>query len=505
MDNKVLTKTKEPTVTFYGAAQTVTGSMHLVETAGRKILLDCGLFFGNRSELRERNKTFPFAPAELDAVILSHAHVDHCGNLPNLVRQGFSGPIYCTTATRDLLAVMLADAAKIQEHDAPIAPVLSSPLYTKTDTERTLDQCVSLPYGQTASLDGYGQLRLLDAGHLLGSAMVALRLQNAGQEYAITFTGDLGRQGLPFLHPPAPIPAADLLICESTYGGKVHQPVDELAENLALIVERTLNRGGKVLIPAFSLGRAQVAVHFLQKWISEGLLPRVPIYVDSPLVADIVEVYHRHPELLTEDSRAILQSQRTEGETFGVPFPNSGGLESGGRGSRRASNTGSAGASPSQIRTIPASVQYLRSWQESREVGESREPCVIVASGGMLDAGRALYHLQQYIDDPRCSIVLVSYQAPQSLGHRLMQRGPTVFFMGKTWNKWAEVHALSGFSGHADHEDFSRILKPIADQTKHVHLVHGEVEQAEALAQGMKAWGFPRVGIPERKQTVQLA
>jgi metallo-beta-lactamase family protein len=441
--------------------------MHLVEAAGRRILLDCGLFLGNRSELRERNRQFPFDPAHLDAVILSHAHVDHCGNLPNLVRQGFAGPIYCTPATRDLLAVMLADAAKIQEEDAPITPVLATPLYTHSDTDETLRHCVAVPYGRPVELGSHLQFCLSDAGHLLGSAMIALRVAQDGREYNITFTGDLGRPGLPFLHPPAAIPPADLLICESTYGGKTHQPLAELAAQLMEIIERTLDRGGKVLIPAFSLGRAQSVVHFLQKWIAAGLLPRVPIYVDSPLVADIVEVHRRHPHLLAEDSQAILHPADSDN---------------------------------------PASlVRYVRSWQESRELGESREPSVVVASGGMLDAGRALFHLRQYIDDPRCSVVLVSYQAPQSLGHRLLQRGPTVFFLGKVWNKWADVVALSGFSGHADHDDFLRSLTPLAGHTAQVKLVHGEIDRADALAQALRARGFTDVGIPERDETALVA
>lgn len=467
MKRKVLTRTQEPRVTFYGAAQTVTGSMHLVEAAGRRILLDCGLDLSNRNGQRERNRQFPFDPADIDAVILSHAHVDHCGNLPNLVRQGFDGPIYCTHATRDLLAVMLADSARIQETEAPIAPLFASPLYTLADTDRTMRQCHAIAYGQDVEFDDHIRFHLVDAGHLLGSAMVALCVHTQGREYAITFTGDLGRHGLPFLHPPADIPPADLLICESTYGGKSHQPLEQLAEQLSGIVQRTLQRGGKVLIPAFSLGRAQSVVHFLQKWISEGLIPPVPTYVDSPLVADIVEVHRHHPELLVEDSATVL--------------------------------------APEDESDPAARVKYLRTWHQSRALTESREPCVIVASGGMLDAGRALYHLQQYIDDPRCSIVLVSYQAPQSLGHRLMQRGPSVFFMGKTWNKWADVSALSGFSGHADHQDFLRTLAPLAGRTAKVNLVHGEMDRATALAQGLLDCGFEDVGIPERQQTVSVA
>ncbi len=455
----------KPTVTFHGATQTVTGSMHLVEASSRKILLDCGLYFGHNWELRQRNRRFPFDPAEIDAVLISHAHVDHCGNLPNLVRQGFSGPIYCTPATHDLLSVMLADSAKIQEEDAQVAPPNGgNPLYSIFDVKQTLKQCVEFDYNQVCEIGNGVLFQFKDAGHILGSAMIFLRVPSGVREYSITYTGDLGRRELSFLRKPSPVPAADLLISECTYGGRGHQPLEELAGTLSQVIDRTFNRDGKVLIPAFSLGRAQIVVHYLQKWIHEGLIPNVPIHVDSPLVADIVAVYRRHPELLVENSQAILEP---EGNGSSV-------------------------------------VKYVRTWAESRELGSSKESAIVVASGGMLDAGRALYHLQQNVDDPRASIVLVSYQAPQSLGWRLLQRGPTVYFLGKNWNKWADVVGLNGFSGHADHNDFIRAFRPIAEQTRKVKLVHGELERAEALAEGMRREGFRKVSIPEQDQTFSV-
>jgi metallo-beta-lactamase family protein len=442
--------------------------MHLVEAGDTHILLDCGLHLGPRNLARERNTYPPFDPCALDAIVLSHAHIDHCGNIPNLVRQGFSGPIYCTPATRDLVAVMLADSARIQEEEAAVArtidiadDVYGQPLYTQRDVDQAIRQCVTVEYNTPALLPGDVQLMLRDAGHLLGSATIALSLRHADRDRTIAFTGDLGRPGLPFLHPPAPLPAADLLLCESTYGGRTHQPLDELAAALAAVVTRTLGRGGKVLIPAFSLGRAQVVVYYLQEWMAHGRMPQAPLYVDSGLAASIAELYRLHPDHLAPNTLHHL-AEAPEG-----------------------------------------TVHYARSLAESKELSQRPEPCVLVASGGMCEAGRILRHLTQHVDDPRCSIVLVSYQAPQSLGHRLRERGPTVRFQGKTWNKWADVVDLNGFSGHADHNDLLAQLRPLAGKTR-VRLVHGDLEHASLLAADLRGHGFEDVGIPARGESVVL-
>jgi metallo-beta-lactamase family protein len=446
--------------------------MHLLEVAGRKILLDCGLSLGHHPEARRRNRNFPFAPHEVEAVILSHAHVDHCGNLPTLVRQGFNGPVYCTPATRDLMAVMLADSAKIQEEDAAYRAVLgdaahpeSRPLYTRHDAELAVERCVAVPYGPSRQITPDVRLRFVDAGHVLGSAMVVLTMAIPGGERTLIFTGDLGRRGLPFLREPVPVPEADLLICESTYGGRTHTPLERLVEQLADVVTRTVERGGKVLVPAFSLGRAQVVVYYLQRLMDAGRVPRVPLYVDSKLACDIAEVYRRHPDCLADPSLSWLEQEGHEG----------------------------------------GGVRYLRSIEDSRRLSARSEPCVIVASGGMCEAGRVLGHLQRVIDDPRCTIVLVSYQAPQSLGQKLLERGPTVRFLGRQWNKWAEVVDLNGFSGHADHNDFLSLLGPSAGRTKKVRLVHGEPAAAACLAEALRERGFDEVTVPERGETVSLA
>jgi metallo-beta-lactamase family protein len=443
--------------------------MHLVEAGEHKVLLDCGLHLGPRQQARERNTYFPYDPRALDAVVLSHAHIDHCGNMPNLVRQGHEGPIYCTPATRDLLAVMLHDSARIQEEEAALSrtidiadDVYGRPLYNQRDVNQTIEQCVAVGYDSPVSLPGGMELRLADAGHVLGSATMSLSLRANSHDRTVAFTGDLGRVGLPFLQAPAPLPAADVLLCESTYGGRTHQPLDQLAEILAATVTRTMERGGKVLIPAFSLGRAQVVIYYLQQWMESGRMPRAPLYVDSALAASIAEVYRLHPDHLAPDTLHRLAE---------APL---------------------------------GTVHYVRSLAESKELSRRREACVVVASGGMCEAGRIIRHLERHIDDPRCSIVLVSYQAPQSLGHRLRERGPTVTLQGKTRNKWAEVIDLTGFSGHADHNDLLAQMAPLAGRAR-VRLVHGNVDQATILATDLRKRGFKDVGIPVRGESVMIA
>jgi metallo-beta-lactamase family protein len=445
--------------------------MHLVEVGDRKLLLDCGLYRGQREEARRRNSRFPFTPSDIDAVILSHAHVDHCGNLPNLVRQGFSGPIYCTPATRELVAVMLADSARIQESDAVVVRVIGqsdeaveTAFSTRADAEQALQQCVAVPFDQTVTIDGGMQLRLTHAGHILGSAVVSLTIPSLLRDCRLTFTGDLGRRGLPFLHPPAPLPPADLVLCESTYGGRVHEALEHMAETVETVVRRSAEQGGKVLIPAFSLGRTQVVVHYLRLWMREGRLPTLPIFVDGPLASRVAEVSRCYAEEFTD------------------------GVEQGGL--------------PDFL--DDEVVHHVSSREESQELSERGGPFIVVASSGMCDGGRIVQHLKEHLDDPRCSILLVSYQAPHTLGRKLLEPLPRVRFHGRNWNVWAEVVQLDGFSGHADQPDLLHFLEPLAAEARHVRLVHGEPEQADALAAALRLQGFGDVRAPGQGETVPV-
>ncbi len=457
----------EPTVTFWGAVQSVTGSMHQLDARGQTLLLDCGLFQGRRAESQRRNREFPFRPKEIDAVLLSHAHIDHCGNLPNLVKQGFAGPIYCTPATRALAAVMLGDAAKIQEEDANYLnrkrakgePKIE-PLYDGRDVYRTLLKFKTIAYDTPTSIGRGMEATFVDAGHLLGSAMIGLRIETANGERSLTFTGDLGRPGLPILRDPAKVPPADFLIAESTYGGHTHEPVEETAERLGTAFRDTARRGGKLIIPAFSVGRTQTVVYFLHQLMTAGRLPDLPIIVDSPMALRATEVFRSHPECFNDETLRLL---KTQPELFGE---------------RR--------------------IRYVETVNESIALNYLREPCAIIAASGMCEAGRILHHLAHNIEDPRATILIVGFQAPDTLGRRLVERRPEVRILGRAFAPKAEVVVLNGLSSHADHGGLLHALEPCRARAQRVCLVHGEPERAEALAVGLRAAGFANVGAPER-------
>jgi metallo-beta-lactamase family protein len=470
---KAITPPAEPSVTFWGATQTVTGSMHQVNANGKTILLDCGLFQGRRFESFQRNRDFPFKAKSIDAVILSHAHIDHCGNLPNLVRRGFSGPIYCTSATRALAAVMLGDAAKIQQEDAdylnrkrPKDEPKVEPIYDARDVFRTLTRLQAIQYGARFSVGKGIEASFADAGHLLGSATVHLKIENAGGERTLTFTGDLGRTGLPILRDPEPLPPCDFLISESTYGGHMHEAVDETAEKLGEVVQRTTDRGGKVIIPAFAVGRSQTVLYFLHQLVVAGKLPDVPVYVDSPMATKASEVFAAHPECYDEETLALLAA---DPDLFG---------------GRR--------------------VRYIESVHESIALNRMTEPCVIISASGMCEAGRILHHLKHNIDNPKNTVLIAGYQAEHTLGRRIVERRPEVRVLGRLVPLRAEVVVLNGLSSHADHADLMRMIGPLAARTKKARLVHGEMPRATALADALKAAGFGDVAIPARGDSTAI-
>jgi metallo-beta-lactamase family protein len=462
-----------PTVTFWGAARSVTGSMHRVDALRQSLLLDCGLFQGPRAESLRRNREFPFRPNDIAAVLLSHAHVDHCGNLPNLVKQGFSGPIYCTAATRALAAVMLGDAAKIQEEDADYlnrkrekGEPKVEPIYDGRDVYLTLLQLKEVPYDTPKSVGRGLEAHFEDAGHLLGSAMISLRIDAAGGERRLTFTGDLGRRGLPILRDPSPVPPGDLLISESTYGGHTHEPVEETAERLGEVVRRTVARGGKLIVPAFAVGRTQTVIYFLDQLRSAGRLPDVEVYVDSPMAVKATEVFRAHSECFDAEALALLAK---DPELFGG-----------------------------------AHTHYVEKVHESIELNKHPGPCVIISASGMCEAGRVLHHLKHNIEDARNTILIVGYQAEGTLGRKLVERRPEVRILGQVKTVKAEVVVLNGLSSHADHGDLLRSLGPLAGVARQVRLVHGEPDRAAALAEGLKGIGFGEVAVPDRGESVTI-
>lgn len=460
-------------MTFWGAARTVTGSMHLLQANGQNILLDCGSFQGRRAESRERNEHFPFRANDIDAVLLSHAHIDHCGNLPNLVKQGFNGTIYCTPATRSLADVMLGDAAKIQEEDAAYLnrrrergerPI--DPLYTERDVYRTLGKLRPVHYDTPVVVGKGVEAIYVDAGHLLGSAMIHVRISGAAGDRTLSFTGDLGRPGLPILRDPSPIPAADLVITESTYGGITHEAVDETAEHLGEVVARTVARGGKLIIPAFASGRTQTIVYFLHQLIQADKLPDVPIYVDSPMAIRATEVFRSHPECYDSEALQLLADHP---DLFGERH-----------------------------------VRYIEKVHESVALNDRPEPCVIISASGMCESGRVLHHLKHNIEESKNTILIAGFQAEHTLGRRIVERRPEIRILGRLCQLRAEVVVLNGLSSHADHGDLLRSLGPLAPTTKSIRLVHGEPDRSEALAEGLKGIGFTDVDIPNRGDSVTV-
>lgn len=447
--------------------------MHQVSAGGKTILLDCGLFQGRRAESYRRNRDFPFRAKTIDAVILSHAHIDHCGNLPNLVRRGFNGPIYCTPATRALAAVMLGDAVKIQEEDAAYLnqhrekdePKVE-PLYDGRDVYRTLHRLQSVRYGARVKVGKGMEATFVDAGHLLGSAMISLNIDSPTGERRLTFTGDLGRPGLPILRDPEPVPPCGFLISESTYGGHTHEPVEETAVRLGEVVRRTADRGGKVIIPAFAVGRTQTVIYFLHQLISEKKLPNIPIFVDSPMAARATEVFQAHPECFNIETLNLL---KTQPDLFGGRH-----------------------------------IRYVETVQESVRLNSREGSCVIISASGMCENGRILHHLKHNLSEPRNTVLITGYQAADTLGRRLVERRPEVRILGRMVPVKAEIVVLNGLSSHADHGELLRMLGPLAGTTSRVRLVHGEPDRAAALAEGLRSTGFADVGIPDRGESVAI-
>jgi metallo-beta-lactamase family protein len=456
-------------LTFFGAVQTVTGTMHLLSVNGARILLDCGLFQGKRQESFERNRSLPFDASSIDTLVLSHAHIDHSGNIPSLVKSGFTGNIYATPATRDLCSAMLRDSGHIQEYDAyyvnkkrarkGLPPV--EPLYTVEDATNSLRNFVSVGYGRPIQVAPGVTLAFHDAGHILGSAIVALDIKEKGNSNRLVFTGDLGRKGMPILKDPQVVPQADYLIIESTYGDRLHDPIETTSRDLRRVIVETYQKGGKVIVPAFSVGRTQELVYALHQLTEARQIPDLPIFVDSPLSVNVTEIFRLHPECYDEEvNKFLAEAERHD------PF-----------GFHR--------------------LTYVRSVERSKELNFLREPAVIISASGMCEAGRILHHLKNNIEDPRNTVLIVGWQAPHTLGRRLVERQPVVKIFGEEYKRKAAVETITGFSAHADRNEllsYAQQLDP--SRLEAAFVVHGEDTASEALADGLRSLGMRRVMVP---------
>ena len=440
--------------------------MHLVEAGGTHLLLDCGLFQGPREKAAEINSHFPFPPSSIDAVVLSHAHLDHCGNLPTLVCAGFKGPIYCTAATQDLAGLVLHDSAKVQHQNAHSINKLRqrqgqspiTPLYSSADVDRTIGRFHGVAIGTPIAV-GAARFRFYNAGHILGSAITVVEADGR----VLGFTGDLGRQAAPLLRPPETPPALDALISESTYGDRDHEPYDTAVTRLGEAVQHTVTRGGTVLIPAFAIDRTQDITYALYHLGAAGPAA-IPTFVDSPMAVNATQIYRRHPEGLNDAIRILLEHHE---DPFGSQ-----------------------------------AIHYIRDIEESQALNTRTEPFIVIATSGMLESGRILYHLGHHIADPHSALLLVSFQAASTLGRRLADGVSPVHILGESYDVRLEVVTLPAFSGHADRSEILTWLAKIP-RVGHIYCVHGEEAQSLALAQRLAAAGYA-TDVPAYGQQIDV-
>ena len=460
---------------FHGAARIVTGSKHLITTQkGTKILLDCGLFQGIGTQ--DLNQNFAFNPSEVDHLVLSHAHIDHTGLLPRLVRKGFAGKIYCTDATKDLAVLLLGDSARIQENDlARInkrrvgrGEAALESLYSQEDVDKTISQMVAVSVHEIFWVCEEVSCIFTYTGHILGSAAINLTIKEDDKEIKLTFSGDIGRTHDKILVSPEAFPQADYIICESTYGDKLHPPDDDVkAELLALVKKVCVTQKGKLIIPAFSIDRTQELVYALDQLESEGLLPIINVYVDSPLSVNATRVMSQHEECFNPE---ILAYIKKDGDAFA--FPN---------------------------------LHYISETEDSKKLNDSHEPCIIISASGMAEAGRIKHHIANNVENPNCCILLVGYTTPESLGGALKRKDVDLTIFGKKFKRQADVQVMDSFSAHGDYQEIMHFLY-CQDKTKvkKLFLVHGEYETQQAFRIRLLADGWGDVEIPAMKEEVEL-
>jgi metallo-beta-lactamase family protein len=461
-------------ITFWGAARAVTGSQHLIDVNGSRILLDCGLFQGHRAEAFERNRNLPFDPRSIDAVVLSHAHIDHSGNIPTLVKGGFRGDIHCTMATADLASIMLRDSANINAKDVEyvnkkharrgLPPV--EPLYTEEEAENALRYLVAHKYGRSFPVARGVECSLLDAGHILGSAISVLDTNENGRKVRLGFTGDLGRRNLPILRDPVMVEDLDYLITESTYGDRLHEDIRHVEDHLAEVVVETHSRGGKLIIPAFAVERTQEVIYCLHRLKNAGRIPGLPVYVDSPLAIDATEIFRLHPECFDEETNEFLLREQ---DPFGFK-----------------------------------GLHYMRTVEESKLLNDLEGPMIIISASGMCEAGRVLHHLKNNVEDPRNTVLIVSFQAEHTLGRRLAEKQEKVRIFCEEYRLRAQVKIIDAFSAHADRDELLSWIGHTAPHLHGVSVVHGEEAESLALAEGISELGIHGLSVPYHGETVTV-
>jgi len=457
---------------FLGGVKTVTGSSHLLTVGKTEVLLDAGLFQGHRDESYKINTTFSFNPRSINALVLSHAHIDHCGNIPSLIKKGLRCKIYTTLATKALAQLMLEDSGKIQEEDVNYVNKINKriglperkPLYTKKEAAKATKIFRPISYNQKFCIAQGVSATLIDAGHILGSAVIVLDIKDDNRSMRVGYAVDLGRENLPLLNDPVIPKGLDYLIIESTYGGRTHAPIEEAQSKLREAISRTLRRGGKVLIPSFTLERTQEIVYFLNELLKEKLIPNVPIYVDSPLATEITEVFETYPDYLDEETRQAI----------------------------------ARGESPFAFLNL----RFIREQRESKALNADKRPMIIIAGSGMCESGRILHHLQNNIEDSRNMILVVGYMARDTLGRRIVDKQKIVRIFGIEYELNTEVVIINALSGHADKDELMKFISGCLP-LKRIFLVHGEEEQAQALLTTLTQQGL-NAYIPSKDEEVLL-
>jgi metallo-beta-lactamase family protein len=458
---------------FWGATKTVTGSLHFVQLDRSRFILDCGLYQGHRDEAESINRNIPVEhPEKLDFLFLSHAHIDHSGNIPTLVKSGFKGKIVTTRATADLITIMLKDSAHIQEKDIEyvnrkrkrkgLPP--KEPLYSKEDVERALDHLEPIAYNEWFTISNKARAIFFDAGHILGSAVILIEARENGKVKRLLFTGDLGREGLPIIRDPVQVEDVHFLITESTYGGRYHRSYDEVHSELKRIIQRVFSRKGKIIVPAFSVGRTQEIVYEIQQLHEAEELPDIPIFVDSPLSVNVTEIFKRHPECFDSETLDIIRNHDN-------PF----GFER---------------------------LTYIKDVEDSKRLNTFDKPCIIISASGMCEAGRILHHLKNSIEDKRNMVLIVGYQAEGTLGRKLVKKNRVVRIFGEEYRRRAEISVLNEFSSHGDRKDLISYAENSGAEK--VFCVHGDEEQMQAFAEGLHEAIEAEIYMPERGAVFEL-